>query len=52
MGAFMTALAERNGIASQALRFVILTAARTDEVVQAVGLAPPHGGRNDNRHEW
>ncbi len=28
----MTALAERNGIAAQALRFVILTAARTGEV--------------------
>jgi integrase len=29
---FMPALAERDGIASQALRFVILTAARTGEV--------------------
>lgn len=32
MGAFMAALADRDGIASQALRFVILTAARTGEV--------------------
>ena len=32
MGAFMTALVERDGIAAQALRFVILTAARTGEV--------------------
>ena len=32
MGAFMTALSERDGIASLALRFVILTAARTGEV--------------------
>ena len=32
MGAFMAALAARDGIASQALRFVILTAARTGEV--------------------
>ena len=32
MGAFMAALAERDGISAQALRFVILTAARTGEV--------------------
>ena len=32
MGAFMTALTERDGIAPQALRFAILTAARTGEV--------------------
>ncbi len=32
MGAFMAALAERDGTAAQALRFVILTAARTGEV--------------------
>ncbi len=32
MGAFMAALDKREGIASQALRFVILTAARTGEV--------------------
>jgi integrase len=32
IGAFMTALACREGIAAQALRFVILTAARTGEV--------------------
>ena len=32
MGAFMAALTERDGIAAQALRFVILTAARTGEV--------------------
>ncbi len=32
MGAFMVALAEREGIAPLALRFVILTAARTGEV--------------------
>jgi integrase len=32
MGAFMAALAARDGIASQALRFAILTAARTGEV--------------------
>ena len=31
MGAFMAALAEREGMAAQALRFVILTAARTGE---------------------
>ena len=31
MGAFMAALAEREGAAAQALRFVILTAARTGE---------------------
>jgi integrase len=32
MGAFMAALAERDGIATRALRFVVLTAARTGEV--------------------
>ncbi len=32
MGAFMAALAARDGLAAQALRFVILTAARTGEV--------------------
>jgi integrase len=32
MGAFMTTLAEREGMAAQALRFVILTTARTGEV--------------------
>ena len=32
MGAFMATLAERDGISAQALRFVILTAARTGEV--------------------
>jgi integrase len=32
MGAFMAALAKRDGTAAQALRFVILTAARTGEV--------------------
>jgi integrase len=32
MGSFMAALGERDGIAAQALRFVILTAARTGEV--------------------
>jgi integrase len=32
MGAFMTALAEREGMAARALRFTILTAARTGEV--------------------
>ncbi len=32
MGAFIAALAERDGTAGQALRFVILTAARTGEV--------------------
>ena len=32
MGAFMAALAERDGISAQALRFAILTAARTGEV--------------------
>jgi integrase len=32
MGAFMAALAEREGISAQALRFTILTAARTGEV--------------------
>ena len=32
MGAFMSALAQREGVSAQALRFVILTAARTGEV--------------------
>jgi integrase len=32
MGAFMAALYARDGVAAQALRFVILTAARTGEV--------------------
>ena len=32
MGEFMAALAERDGIAALALRFTILTAARTGEV--------------------
>ena len=32
MGSFMAALGKRDGIAAQALRFVILTAARTGEV--------------------
>jgi integrase len=35
MGAFMTALAQQEGVAALALRFAILTAARTGEVIGA-----------------